>query len=37
MKISDALQHIQEQKYQLNKLDGELCYLETQNEQHKNA
>lgn len=28
---------IQDLKYTLNKLDGELGYFETQNEQHKQA
>jgi len=37
MKISECHQIIQEQKYTLNKLDGELGYFESQNEQHKNA
>ena len=36
-KIADAHQHIQELKYTLNKLDGELGYFEAQNEQHKGA
>lgn len=37
MKISECHQIIQEHKYTLNKLDGELGYYENQNEQHKNA
>lgn len=37
MKIQECHQIIQEHKYTLNKLDGELGYFETQNEQHKNA
>lgn len=36
-KINQAHGEIQDLKYQLNKLDGELGYLESQNEQHKNA
>ena len=36
-KIQEALQGIQELKYTLNKLDGELGYFEAQNEQHKAA
>lgn len=32
MKISECHQIIQEQKYTLNKLDGELGYFESQNE-----
>mmetsp|Transcript_1077 Transcript_1077/g.1988 ORF Transcript_1077/g.1988 Transcript_1077/m.1988 type:complete len:130 (+) Transcript_1077:185-574(+) len=35
--IQNAHEEIQEQKYRLNKLDGELSYFENQNEQHKNA
>jgi chromosome segregation ATPase len=35
--IGEALQDIQEQKYILNKLDGELSYFENENEQQKNA
>jgi hypothetical protein len=31
-KISEATQQIQELKYTLNKLDGELGYFEAQNE-----
>lgn len=37
MKIQECHQIIQEHKYNLNKLDGELGYYENQNEQHKNA
>lgn len=36
-KISEAYQQIQDLKYTLNKLDGELGYFENQNEQHKAA
>lgn len=36
-KIQDCHQQIQELKYNLNKLDGELGYFESQNEQHKAA
>lgn len=36
-KINEAHQQIQELKYTLNKLDGELGYFEHQNEQHKAA
>lgn len=36
-KISEAHAHIQDLKYSLNKLDGELGYFESQNEQHKAA
>ena len=35
--IQECLQSIQELKYTLNKLDGELGYFESQNEQHKAA
>jgi len=36
-KLGEATSCIQDLKYQLNKLDGELGYFESQNEQHKNA
>ena len=36
-KLGDAHAQIQDEKYNLNKLDGELGYFENQNEQHKNA
>lgn len=36
-KISEALSSVQDLKYALNKLDGELGYFESQNEQHKAA
>ena len=36
-KISEAMQQVQDLKYTLNKLDGELGYFENQNEQHKAA
>tara|TARA_B110000285_G_C15056050_1_gene579643 strand:+ start:736 stop:972 length:237 start_codon:yes stop_codon:yes gene_type:complete len=35
--INEAHGTIQEEKYNLNKLDGELGYFESQNEQHKNG
>jgi uncharacterized protein (DUF3084 family) len=37
VQIGEALQTIKEQKYSLNKLDGELSYYENVNEQHKSA
>mmetsp|Transcript_17071 Transcript_17071/g.26402 ORF Transcript_17071/g.26402 Transcript_17071/m.26402 type:complete len:84 (+) Transcript_17071:198-449(+) len=36
-KISEAHTVVQDQKYMLNQLDGELGYFEQQNEHHKNA
>ena len=36
-KIGECHNVIQDQKYTLNKLDAELGYYESQNEQHKNA
>jgi hypothetical protein len=36
-KITECHASIQDQKYTLNKLDGELGYYENENDQHKNA
>jgi len=36
-RINESQTVIQEHKYNLNKLDSELGYLESNNEQHKNA
>lgn len=36
-KIGECHQTIQDYKYTLNKLDAELGYYESQNEQHQNA